>query len=43
MLRRVKNQRRVKDGEAECREDLNKEQHGRSFRSRGETAFEKFH
>jgi len=43
MLRRVKDQRRVKDGEAERREDLNEEQRGRSFRSRGETAFEKFH
>ena len=43
MLRRVEDQRRVKDGEAERREDLNEEQHGRSLRSRGETAFERFH
>jgi hypothetical protein len=27
----------------EYREDLNKEQHGRSLRSRGEKAFERFH
>ena len=43
MLRRVEDQRRVKDGEAERREDLNEEQHGRSLRSRGETAFERLH
>ena len=42
MLRRVEDQRRVEDGEAERREDLNEEQRGRSLRSRGETAFEKF-
>ena len=36
MLRRVEDQRRVEDGEAERREDLNEEQHGRSLRSRGE-------
>ena len=42
MLRRVEDQRRVKDGEAERREDLNEEQRGRSLRSRGETAFENF-
>src|SRR6202022_4013704 len=43
MLRRVENQRRVKDGEAERRKDLNKEQRGRSLRSRGEKAFERLH
>ena len=41
MLRRVEDQRRVEDGEAERREDLNEEQRGRSLRSRGEKAFEK--
>ncbi len=39
MLRRVEDQRRVKDGEAERREDLNEEQHGCSLRSRGEKSF----
>jgi hypothetical protein len=43
MLRRVEDQRRVKNGEAERREDLNEEQRGRSLRSRGEKAFERFH
>ena len=43
MLRRVKDQRRVKDGEAERREDLNEEQRSRSLRSVGETACEKLH
>src|SRR5947199_9997250 len=43
MLRRVEDQRRVKDGEAERREDLNEEQRGRSLRSRGENAFERLH
>src|SRR3989442_1461919 len=43
MLRRVEDQRRVKDGEAERRENLNEEQHGRSLRSRGETTFKKSH
>ena len=43
MLRRVKYQGRVEDGEAERREDLNEEQRGRSLRSVGETAFEKVH
>ena len=43
MLRRVEDQRRVEDGEAERREDLNEEQRGRSLRSVGETACEKFH
>ena len=33
MLRRVEDQRRVEDGEAERREDLNEEQRGRSLRS----------
>ena len=43
MLRRVEDQRRVEDGEAERREDLNEEQRGRSLRSRGEKAFERVH
>ncbi len=43
MLRRVEDQRRVKNGEAERREDLNEEQRGRSLRSRRETLFEEFH
>ena len=43
MLRRVEDQRRVEDGEAERREDLNEEQRGRSLRSRGEKAFERCH
>ena len=42
MLRRVEDQGRVEDGEAERREDLNEEQRGRSLRSRGEKAFERF-
>ena len=41
MLRRVEDQRRVKNGEAERREDLNEEQRSRSLRSVGETACEK--
>ena len=43
VLRRVEDQRRVEDGEAERREDLNEEQRGRSLRSRGEKAFGRFH
>ena len=43
MLRRVEDQRRVEDGEAERREDLNEEQRGRSLRSLGETAFYEIH
>ena len=43
MLRRVEDQRRVEDGEAERREDLNEEQRSRSLRSVGETACEKLH
>src|SRR5947199_10449154 len=43
MLRRVEDQRRVKNGEAERSEDLNEEQRGRSLRSRGEKAFERLH
>src|SRR5205807_3097283 len=43
MLRRVEDQRRVEDGEAESREDLNEEQRGRSLRSRGEKALKRFH
>ena len=35
MLRRVEDQGRVEDGEAERREDLNEEQRSRSLRSRG--------
>src|SRR5207248_3565542 len=43
MLGRVEDQRRVKDGEAERRKNLNKKQHGRSLRSCGrEALFEKF-
>src|SRR5439155_15332717 len=42
MLRRVEDQCRVKNGEAERREDLNEEQRGRSLRSRGEKAFQRF-
>ena len=42
MLCRVKDQGRVEDGEPERREDLNEEQRGRSLRSLGEAAFEKF-
>ncbi len=42
MLRRVEYQRRVEDGEAERREDLNEEQRGRSLRCRGEKALERF-
>src|SRR6266699_5308873 len=41
MLRRVEDQGRVEDGEAERRENLNEEQRGRSLRSRGEKA--RFH
>ena len=43
MLRRVEDQRRVNNGEAECREDLNEEQRVRSLRDRGEKAFQRFH
>jgi len=43
MLRRVEDQRRVKNGEAQRREDLNEEQRSRSLRSRREPAFEKLH
>src|SRR5207245_4196322 len=43
MLRRVEDQRRVEDGEAQRREDLNEEQRSRSLRSPGEAAFEKVH
>ena len=43
MLRRVEDQRRVEDGEAERREDLNEEQRGRSLRSFSKTACEKLH
>src|SRR5947199_723147 len=43
MLRRVEDQGRVEDGEAERREDLNEEQRGRSLRSCGEKALERIH
>ena len=43
MLRRVEDQGRVEDGEAERRENLNEEQRSRSLRSLGEAACEKFH
>ena len=43
MLRRVKDQRRVKNGEAERREDLNEKQRGRPLRSSREPAFKKSH
>ena len=43
MLRRVEDQRRVENGEAERREDLNEEQRSRSLRSRGEKALERVH
>src|SRR5207244_9466742 len=42
MLRRVEDQCRVKDSEAERREDLNEEQRSRSLRSRGEKALKRF-
>ena len=41
MLRRVEDERRIEDGEAERREDLNEEERGRSLRSLGEAACEK--
>ena len=43
MLRRVEDQGRVKDGEAERGEDLNEEQRSRSLRSGGEKALERVH
>ena len=43
VLRRVEHQRRVEHRETERRENLDKEQRGRSFRSRGEPALEKIH
>src|SRR5213079_3617691 len=43
VLRRVEDQGRVEDGEAERREDLNEEQRGRSLRSCGEKALERIH
>ena len=43
MLRRVQDQRRVEDGEAERRENLNEEQRDRSLRSRGKKTLERFH
>src|SRR5438874_6943498 len=42
MLRRVEDQGRVEDGETKRRENLNEEQRGRSLRSRGEKALERF-
>jgi hypothetical protein len=43
MFRRIENQCRIEDGEAERREDLNEEKCSRSFRSLSETACEKVH
>src|SRR5205823_12384410 len=43
VLRRVEDQGRVEDGEAERREDLNEEQRSRSLRDLGEKALERFH
>jgi hypothetical protein len=43
MLRRVEDQRRVKDGEAERRKNLNEKQNRCSLRSRREALFEEFH
>ena len=43
MLRRVEDQRRVENSEAERREDLNKEQDRRSLRRRGEKRFARLH
>src|SRR5207245_9049995 len=40
VLRRVEDQRRIENGEAERRENLNEEQRGRSLRSRGEKTLE---
>ena len=43
MFRRVEDQRRIEDREAERREDLNEEQRSRSLRSLCKTACEKLH
>ena len=43
MLRRVENQRRVKDGEPQRRKDLDKKQHRGSLGSRGESMSKEFH
>src|SRR5205814_7203557 len=43
VLRRVEDQRRIEDGEAERRENLNEEQRGRSLRSGGEKTLERIH
>ena len=43
MLRRVEDQRRVKDGEAERRKNLDEKQNRCSLRSRSEALFEEFH
>ena len=43
MVLRVKNQRRIKNRKPQRRKDLDKEQHRRSFRSFGETVFERLH
>src|SRR5437879_13913872 len=43
VLRRVEDQGRIEDGEAERRENLNEKQRSRSLRSLGEAAFEKVH
>src|SRR2546430_5880881 len=42
VLRRVEDQRRIEDGEAERRENLNEKQRSRSLRSLGEAACQKF-
>src|SRR6476469_8984425 len=43
MLRRVEDQRRIENSEAERREDLNEEQRSRSLRSRGEKTLGRSH
>src|SRR5262249_32650543 len=43
MLRRIQDQRRIKDSEPQRREDLNEKQRSRSLRSLGKTACEKVH
>src|SRR5437899_9974961 len=43
VLRRVEDQGRIEDGEAERRENLNEKQRSRSLRDLGEKALERFH
>ena len=43
MLRRVEDQRRVKDGEPERRKDLDKKEHRGALRGRGEPVFDRLH